>query len=478
MVEFEALSSSFDVEFDTALEITEIDYSKINYEKVKNKPKINDIELLGNKTAEELGLQPKGEYLTEETDPIYTADKPSIAFKADLPTKVSELENDKEYLTNETDPVYIADKPSIALKSEIPTKVSELENDSLFITKTVDNLTNYYKKAETYTKTEVNELIGGISSLKKQIVDTLPTTGETDTIYLVARDRVAPDVYDEYLYINNTWELIGNTETDLSDYYTKTQVDSLIPTKTSELENDSTYVTESMLDNVKVVKLVASTTNVIDFNTLTEPNYYMISNVSTSTATNSPVTSYNGCTVMMLVYKQEVSGYIYQTVLLANAFIRTRSNSSGSWSSWGSEINANVKASNVLAGTFASGMACSAPTSDTHIANKKYVDDTTVPTIATAIPTTVSTKTIYNLGEQSSLTIDLPSGTIGDWVEVQFISGDTATSLTITSASGLSEFTNTIKANKIYTLFFEAVQLDTAQVGWGISMKSYTKASA
>jgi hypothetical protein len=44
-------------------------------------------------------------------------------------------------------------------KPTIPTKVSDLSNDSGFITNAVNNLTNYYKKTETYTKAEVDTLI-------------------------------------------------------------------------------------------------------------------------------------------------------------------------------------------------------------------------------------------------------------------------------------------------------------------------------
>jgi len=59
------------------------------------------------------------QYLSEEADPVYTTDKPSIALKSELPTKVSELENDEGFIAEEADPVYTADKPSIALKEEL-----------------------------------------------------------------------------------------------------------------------------------------------------------------------------------------------------------------------------------------------------------------------------------------------------------------------------------------------------------------------
>ena len=114
----------------------------------------------------------------------------------------------------------------------IPTKTSDLNNDSGFITNTVNNLTNYYLKSETYTKTEVNTLIGQISTISILVVQSLPTQDiQTNIIYLVPKQTAGTqDVYDEYIYVNNAWELIGDTEVDLSNYYTKTQVDALIPT--------------------------------------------------------------------------------------------------------------------------------------------------------------------------------------------------------------------------------------------------------
>ena len=40
-----------------------------NYNALTNKPKINNVELKGNKSLNDLGIQPAGNYLTEETDP-------------------------------------------------------------------------------------------------------------------------------------------------------------------------------------------------------------------------------------------------------------------------------------------------------------------------------------------------------------------------------------------------------------------------
>ena len=45
----------------------------LDYAALTNKPQIGGKELVGNKTLDELGIQPKGTYLTKETDPTVPA---------------------------------------------------------------------------------------------------------------------------------------------------------------------------------------------------------------------------------------------------------------------------------------------------------------------------------------------------------------------------------------------------------------------
>ena len=44
-----------------------------NYNSLSNKPRVNNVTLQGNKTLSELGIQPAGNYLTTETDPVFSA---------------------------------------------------------------------------------------------------------------------------------------------------------------------------------------------------------------------------------------------------------------------------------------------------------------------------------------------------------------------------------------------------------------------
>lgn len=119
---------------------------------------------------------------------------------------------------------------------EVPTKTSDLTNDSGFIDKTVNDLVNYYTKNDTYSKTEVNTLISGLKTINYEIVSTLPTPSattyfnESKTIYMTPISSGSGDnYYNEYITTRSgsegaytySWELIGSTQVDLTNYVQK-----------------------------------------------------------------------------------------------------------------------------------------------------------------------------------------------------------------------------------------------------------------
>lgn len=125
-------------------------------------------------------------------------DVPSTAA---IPTQVSELENDAGYLTSftETDPTVpawakAAQKPSYTAAEVGAPTVAEMN-------------------------TAIGNAIGNINSFDMAVVQELPMQDiSTHTIYLVPKTGETNDVYDEYVYINSAWEMVGNTQVDLSNY--------------------------------------------------------------------------------------------------------------------------------------------------------------------------------------------------------------------------------------------------------------------
>ena len=148
----------------------------------------------------------------------------------------------------------------------IPSKVSQLENDLGFITNAVSDLINYYNKTETFSKTEVQNILNGyydkdevdsiVSAITRQsyviawdgtaepvvgnipagvsvtwggnpYVGTLPASADTaGRIYMVSNGAG----YDEYITTEDggySWVAIGSTGIDLSGYVTQAVFDQL-----------------------------------------------------------------------------------------------------------------------------------------------------------------------------------------------------------------------------------------------------------
>ena len=111
--------------------------------------------------------------------------------------------------------------------SNRPTKLSQFTNDSLFITKSVTDLVNYYTKTESYTKAEVNSLIGDLKTIQIEKVTQLPTTGESNKIYLVpVSSETEENHHIEYIWVasENRFEQIGDTKIDLTGYWSKSEL--------------------------------------------------------------------------------------------------------------------------------------------------------------------------------------------------------------------------------------------------------------
>lgn len=122
-----------------------------------------------------------------------TADKIHINFAGQDETLQNAID------TLKTDQGELGDQVS-SIESKIPADASETNQ---LVTK------NEVLALPTFTYTVVNEL---------------PETGEEKIIYLVPKDGSAPDVHDEYIWIESTqtFELIGTTQVDLTDYVKKT----------------------------------------------------------------------------------------------------------------------------------------------------------------------------------------------------------------------------------------------------------------
>ena len=144
-----------------------------------------------------------------------------FAKEEDIPIKVSQLENDKNFITNQALTGYVktstlkdyvknSDLPTVpditglAEKSEIPTKVSQLENDKGYITKQA--LTGYAKEStlKGYMKQE-------------DVVDLINSAEQIDL-----------DKYAQKSDLNKLSSTVSSISKSLGNYATKTEISKFI----------------------------------------------------------------------------------------------------------------------------------------------------------------------------------------------------------------------------------------------------------
>ena len=110
--------------------------------------------------------------------------------------------------------------------------------------------------------------------------------------------------------------------------------------------------------------------------------------------------------------------------------------------------------------------------------NLDYAVRSVYPITQTALSDPITVNTIYDLGLQTDIAIALPSGQLGDFIEFDFISGTTATTLSVSSSNGIIGYDLIPEANNIYTLYFDwgVIACDTTGVqtyGWRCNYFEY-----
>lgn len=122
-----------------------------------------------------------------------------------------------------------AGAPTTSTVGTVGMLYEDTTNGKLYI---CTDATNPYVWEEVATKgyvdTSITTAISGITGVEFEVVQTLPATGDAGTIYLVPNQGTTPNIYDEYIYVNNAFEKIGTTEIDLSNYVTTTDLNTAL----------------------------------------------------------------------------------------------------------------------------------------------------------------------------------------------------------------------------------------------------------
>ena len=230
-----------------------------SYKSLTDKPAIPSVEGLASE-----------EYVNEAIENLQLP--PNLATKEDIPTNVSELENDSNYITDteleeELDSKgYLTEHQDLseyAKTKDIPTKISELEND------------NNYAMLSQIHQHENKDILDGITSGQIEKWDSY-TEFDGDYNSLVNKPYIPKSTND---LVNDSGFISEIPSEYITEYkllqknYAKKEN---LPTKLSDLQNDSgfiseipnEYITETELENTinNIEKIVSSDIQPVDNN--------------------------------------------------------------------------------------------------------------------------------------------------------------------------------------------------------------------
>ena len=235
----------------------------VDYDEINNKPSINGVELVGNKTSDDLKLE-TGKVDGVKVNGVLQTIANRIV-NIIVPTKTSELTNDSGFLTTHQNISNLASKDELsatatAIVDSIPTKISDLTDDSSFITQAdidskVDKVAGKGLSTNDYTNADRSE-VAKIANKQDKLVsgDNIEINGNKISANLTniayANLKSKPSI--------NGVELVGNkTTADLKIDGGKVDgikvngvlatiknriAELTFPTKLSEFINDAGYL--------------------------------------------------------------------------------------------------------------------------------------------------------------------------------------------------------------------------------------------
>ena len=92
--------------------------------------------------------------------------------------------------------------------------------------------------------------LGNLDTSLFKLVTSLPSSGESNKIYIVKDGSDANDVYQEYYYTNGAWEKIGThaVKVDLTPYAKKTE--AVTNVEFTNIEADGSYISNTSIRNL------------------------------------------------------------------------------------------------------------------------------------------------------------------------------------------------------------------------------------
>lgn len=216
-------------------------YGTNDYTDLINKPQINSVELIGNKTTADLGI-----IIPDKTSDL--DNDSGFITSADVPTATSQLTNDSGFITTAAiSAVGLSGEYNDLLnKPTIPTATSQLTNDSGYVTTSA-------------IPVNLSQLNNDVPYVPLSDISTVGLTGDYDDLLNKPSIPAAQ--------VNSDWDAVSGVAEILNK--------PTIPSNTSDLNNDSGFVSYTDLTgtlsagntSVTISDAAITTTSTIDIYT-------------------------------------------------------------------------------------------------------------------------------------------------------------------------------------------------------------------
>lgn len=245
---------------------------------------------------------------------------------------------------------------------------------------------------DTYTKAEIDKMFGEAGTVQVEVVDVLPTEDiKENVIYLVPNGSTGENYYNECMYINGKWEIIGTTEIDLSSYVTKEELEAALADKVTAdvliAYATKEYVDEEIFKAHQLTEVTKDYLNTLgltkfDFNRMPLGRYIIKESMDwgyvTGRGGSGSGNTWSG-TIFDVVYNTGEDGdYLVIQYQLSSANAYQALQPTIYMNGYTCEVP-NRSSNTYITGDweFRNGVASwKTPTEDSDVANKKYVDTT------------------------------------------------------------------------------------------------------
>lgn len=244
---------------------------------------------------------------------------------------------------------------------------------------------------DTYTKAEIDKMFGEAGTVQVEAVDVLPTEDiKENVIYLVPNGSTGENYYNECMYINGKWEIIGTTEIDLSSYVTKEELEAALADKVTAdvliAYATKEYVDEEIFKAHQPIQLTQTYLEELgftrfNFNKMPLGIYYVAESVTyeySSTKYGSGNGGLHQGSIVQLFHNTGNDNETFTAMVYHWHYGWRYPYEVELWQDGHRAKLASTDNDEDINGywNFREGLYTIAPTKDGHAANKKYVDDT------------------------------------------------------------------------------------------------------